>query len=388
MKTKIAILGSTGSIGKTLINILKNDKKNFEIVLLSANKNIIELEKQVDLFNVKNLIITDKKSYLKIKSKKKFQKKKIHNDFSNINKIFRNKIDYVMSSISGIEGLNPTIKIIKHTKKIAIANKEAIICGWNIIQNELDKNKTEFIPVDSEHFSIHYALKKNVNNKNIENIFLTASGGPLKDLPLNKFKSIKINDALKHPNWKMGKKISIDSATMMNKVFEIIEAHKIFNVPYKKLKILVHPKSYVHAIIKFSDGMIKIIAHETSMTIPIHNSIYYDKNQFIKTKNLNIKSLNNLELYKVNYKKFPLVKIISKLIDNNSLFETVIVAANDELVSQFLNKKIKFTDLSSKLIKFINLKEFKKYKKIKPKNIESIEKLNSYVRLKINNMCV
>ena len=388
MKTKIAILGSTGSIGKTLINILKNDKKNFEIVLLSANKNIIELEKQVDLFNVKNLIITDKKSYLKIKSKKKFKKKKIHNDFSNINKIFRNKIDYVMSSISGIEGLNPTIKIIKHTKKIAIANKEAIICGWNIIQNELDKNKTKFIPVDSEHFSIHYALKKNVNNKNIENIFLTASGGPLKDLPLNKFKSIKINDALKHPNWKMGKKISIDSATMMNKVFEIIEAHKIFNVPYKKLKILIHPKSYVHAIIKFSDGMIKIIAHDTSMTIPIHNSIYYDKNQFLKTKNLNIKSLNNLELYKVNYKKFPLVKIITKLIDNNSLFETVIVAANDELVSQFLNKKIKFTDLSSKLIKFINLKEFNKYKKIKPKNIESIEKLNQYVRFKINNISI
>ena len=388
MKTKIAILGSTGSIGKTLINILKNDKKNFEIVLLSSNKNIIELEKQVDLFNVKNLIITDKKSYLKIKSKNKFKKKKIHNDFSNINKIFRNKIDYVMSSISGIEGLNPTIKIIKHTKKIAIANKEAIICGWNIIQNELDKNKTEFIPVDSEHFSIHYALKKNVNHKNIENIFLTASGGPLKDLPLNKFKSIKINDALKHPNWKMGKKISIDSATMMNKVFEIIEAHKIFNVPYKKLKILIHPKSYVHAIIKFSDGMIKIIAHDTSMTIPIHNSIYYDKNKFLKTKNLNIKSLNSLELYKVNYEKFPLVKIISKLIDKNSLFETVIVAANDELVSQFLNKKIKFTDLSSKLIKFINLKEFNKYKKIKPKNIESIEKLNQYVRFKINNISI
>ena len=388
MKTKIAILGSTGSIGKTLINILKNDKKNFEIVLLSSNKNIIELEKQVDLFNVKNLIITDKKSYLKIKSKNKFKKKKIHNDFSNINKIFRNKIDYVMSSISGIEGLNPTIKIIKHTKKIAIANKEAIICGWNIIQNELNKNKTEFIPVDSEHFSIHYALKKNVNHKNIENIFLTASGGPLKDLPLNKFKSIKINDALKHPNWKMGKKISIDSATMMNKVFEIIEAHKIFNVPYKKLKILIHPKSYVHAIIKFSDGMIKIIAHDTSMTIPIHNSIYYDKNKFLKTKNLNIKSLNSLELYKVNYEKFPLVKIISKLIDKNSLFETVIVAANDELVSQFLNKKIKFTDLSSKLIKFINLKEFNKYKKIKPKNIESIEKLNQYVRFKINNISI
>jgi len=387
MKKKIAILGSTGSIGKTLINILKKDKQNFEIVLLSANKNILELEKQADFFKVKNLIVTNKKSYLKLKSKKKFTKKKIFNNFLLLDKIFKNKIDYVMSSISGLEGLNPTIKIIKHTKKIAIANKEAIICGWNIIQNELNKNKTEFIPIDSEHFSIDYALNE-MSQGNIENIFLTASGGPLKDIPLNKFKSIKIHDALKHPNWKMGKKISIDSATMMNKVFEIIEAHKIFNISYKKLKILIHPKSYVHAIIKFTDGMIKIIAHDTSMTIPIHNSIYQEKNKSLKTKNLNIRCLNNLNLQKVDYNKFPLVKIISKLTDKNSLFETVIVAANDELVNYFLNKKIKFIDISNKLLKFINLKEFQKYKKLKPKNIESIEKLNKYVRFKISNISI
>ena len=387
MKKKIAILGSTGSIGKTLINILKKNKKNFEIVLLSVNKNIRELEKQVDLFNVKNLIIIDKKNYLKIKSKKKFKKTNIFNDFLSIDKIFKNKVDYVMSSISGIEGLSPTIQIIKHTKKIAIANKEAIICGWNIIKNELDKNKTEFIPVDSEHFSINYALKK-INQSNVENIYLTASGGPLKDLPLSKFKSITIHDALKHPNWKMGKKISIDSATMMNKVFEIIEAHNIFDISYKKLKILIHPKSYVHAIIKFRDGMIKIIAHDTSMTIPIHNSIYCDDNKFLKTKNLSIKKLNNLDLSKIDYKKFPLVKILLKQKNNNSLFETIIVAANDELVRNFLNKKIKFTDISEKLLNFINLNEFKKYKMIKPKNIKSIENLNKYVRIKINKLSI
>ena len=387
MKKKIAILGSTGSIGKTLINILKKNKKNFEIVLLSVNKNIRELEKQVDLFDVKNLIVIDKKNYLKIKSKKKFKKTNIFNDFLSIDKIFKNKVDYVMSSISGIEGLSPTIQIIKHTKKIAIANKEAIICGWNIIKNELDKNKTEFIPVDSEHFSINYALKK-INQSNVENIYLTASGGPLKDLPLSKFKSITIHDALKHPNWKMGKKISIDSATMMNKVFEIIEAHNIFDISYKKLKILIHPKSYVHAIIKFRDGMIKIIAHDTSMTIPIHNSIYCDDNKFLKTENLSIKKLNNLDLSKIDYKKFPLVKILLKQKNNNSLFETIIVAANDELVRNFLNKKIKFTDISEKLLNFINLNEFKKYKMIKPKNIESIENLNKYVRIKINKLSI
>jgi 1-deoxy-D-xylulose-5-phosphate reductoisomerase len=385
MKKKIAILGSTGSIGKTLIDILKKNKKNFEIVLLTVNKNIRELEKQVDLFNVKNLIVTDKKNYLKIKSKKKFKEKNIFNNFLSIDKIFKNKVDYVMCSISGIEGLRPTIKIIKHTKKIAIANKEAIICGWNIIENEIDKNKTEFIPIDSEHFSINYALKK-INKKNIECIYLTASGGPLKDLSLSKFKSVKIQDALKHPNWKMGKKISIDSATMMNKVFEVIEAHNIFDISYKKLKILIHPKSYVHAIIKFRDGMIKIIAHDTNMTIPIHNSIYSDNDNFLKTESLNIKKLNNLNLSKVDYKKFPIVKILLKQNNNKSLFETIIVAANDELVNNFLNKKIKFTEISEKLIKFINLKEFKKYKLIKPKNIKDIEQLNKYVRIKINKL--
>ena len=292
-----------------------------------------------------------------------------------------------MCSISGIEGLSPTIKIIKHTKKIAIANKEAIICGWNIIKSEIDKNKTEFIPIDSEHFSINYALKK-INKKNIESVYLTASGGPLKDLPLSEFKNVKIKDALKHPNWKMGKKISIDSATMMNKVFEVIEAHNIFDISYKKLKILIHPKSYVHAIIKFRDGMIKIIAHDTNMTIPIHNSIYSDNNNFLKTESLNIKKLNNLDLSKVDYKKFPIVKILLKQNNNKSLFETIIVAANDELVNNFLNKKIKFTEISEKLIKFINLKEFKKYKLIKPKNIKDIEQLNKYVRIKINKLSI
>ena len=171
-------------------------------------------------------------------------------------------------------------------------------------------------------------------------------------------------------------------------ILQIIEAHNIFDIPYEKLKILIHPKSYVHAIIKFRDGMVKIIAHDTSMTIPIHNSIYCKDNKFLKTKNLNIKNLNNLDLSKVDYKKFPLVKILLKQNNKNSLFETVIVSANDELVNLFLGKKIKFTQISHKLLRFLNLKEFKKYKSLKAKNVETIEKLNKYVRIKINKLCI
>ena len=178
MKKKIAILGSTGSIGTTLINIIKKDKKNFEIVLLSADENHKQLLKQAKLFKVKNLIITNKNSYNKIKVKKNSDKIKIYNNFDSFKKIFKTKIDYVMSSIVGLDGLEPTINIIKYTKTLAIANKESIICGWNLIKKELKKNKTNFIPVDSEHFSIWYSLK-NTKNFNIKKIYLTASGGPL-----------------------------------------------------------------------------------------------------------------------------------------------------------------------------------------------------------------
>ena len=225
MKKKIAILGSTGSIGKTLINILKKDKKNFEIVLLSADENYKDLLKQAKLFKVKNLIVTNDYSYSKIKKDKFSKKINIYNNFNDFKKIFKKKIDYTMSSISGIQGLKPTIEIVKFTKKIAIANKESIICGWDLIQKELKENETEFIPVDSEHFSIWYALK-DIDKKLVEKIYLTASGGPFLNKPLNKLKNVSSKQAIKHPNWKMGKKISIDSATMMNKVFEIIEAKK------------------------------------------------------------------------------------------------------------------------------------------------------------------
>ena len=387
MKKKVAILGSTGSIGKNLINIIKKDKHNIEIILLTANKNYQELLKQTKLFKVKNIIITNKKSFIQFKKKKFSYKINIFEDFSSFNKIFKNKIDYILSAISGLEGLNPTLSIIKYTRLIAIANKEAIICGWSILDKELKKNKTKFIPVDSEHFSLHYALQNN-SIDHVEKIYLTASGGPFLNTPLNRFINIKLKDTLKHPNWSMGKKISVDSATLMNKVFEIIEAKKIFNISYKKINILIHPKSYVHALLKFNDGMIKIIAHDTNMTIPIHNTLYSEKEKAIMTKKLDLEKLSNLNFQTVDYQKFPLVKIISKLADKDSLFETVIVAINDELVKQYLNKKITFIELIYKINKFINLKEFVKYKFIKPNKIKTIENLNRYVRFKIRKLSV
>jgi 1-deoxy-D-xylulose-5-phosphate reductoisomerase len=388
MKKKIVILGSTGSIGKTLINILKKDKKNIQIVLLTTNKNIKILLKQIKIFNVKNIIVTDENQFLIIKKYLKNKKINIYNNFNSINKILMNKnINYTMNAVSGLDGLNPTLKIIKFTKKIAIANKEAIICGWPLILKELKRNKTEFIPVDSEHFSI-WSLINKTKNKNIEKIFITASGGPFNNYSLNKFKSITPKLALKHPNWKMGKKISIDSATMMNKVFEIIEAKKIFEIDYKKLDILVHPQSYVHALVKFTNGLTKILIHDTTMTIPIFNSFYPNFKKKIKSKNLNLSIINSLNFKKINKKKFPVVNILNNLPNTDSLFETIVVTANDRLVNMFLQNNIKFLDISKILLKVINSKEFKKFKRIKPKNIAQIEQLSNYVSLKINSLRV
>ncbi len=385
MKKKVVILGSTGSIGKSLINIILKDKKNFEVLLLTANKNYKELYKQSKILNVKNLIITDSKGYNYLKNKNK--KINIYNNYKNLNKILKNKIDYTMNSITGLDGLEPTLNIIQKTKTIAMANKESIICGWNLIKKKLKKYKTSFIPIDSEHFSI-WSLIGNHDRKQIDKIYITASGGPFLNWPKKRIMKATPSKALKHPNWSMGKKISIDSATMMNKVFEVIETQRIFELPKTKIKILIHDKSYVHAIVKFKNGINKILAHDTNMKIPIFNSIYQNINKSIVSKELDIKKLNNLNLKNIDINRFPLLKILRYIPNQNTLFETVVVSANDELVNLFLNNKISYSELHKKLLSFINLRRFKAYKKKKPLNLSQINNLNNSVRLKIRELCI
>ena len=381
MKKKIAILGSTGSIGKSLLNVIARDKKKYQIELLTANKNYKLILNQAKKFKVKKVIITDKK-YYQIAISKKNKSLKVYNDFNQLKKIFPKKIDYVMSSIVGLDGLLPTYKIISFTKKIAIANKESIICAWNLIQNELKKNKTKFVPVDSEHFSIWYALKNN-QTSNLDKLYLTASGGPLLNVPLKNYKNLKIQQITNHPTWNMGAKISVDSSTMMNKIFEIIEAKKIFNIDYKQISILIHPKSYVHAVLKFNDGMIKILAHDTTMEIPISNTLNEIYTKILKTKKINFNILNNLNLSKISFKKYPLIKILENLSQKDSLYETILVTLNDEFVKLFLSKKISYKKMITKLLNLTFKKEFLKYKHVEPKKISDILSLNKYIKNKV-----
>ena len=387
MKKKIAILGSTGSIGKSTIDILRKDKKNFDVVLLTTNNNYREILKQAKEFKARNIIINNKKHYLTSKKKLRNNKINIFNNFQSFNNKFKSKIDFSMSAISGLEGLKPTLDLIKYSKTIAIANKESIICAWNLIQQRLNKYKTKFIPVDSEHFSIWSLLDGNSSNS-VEEVIITASGGPFLKLSLNKFKKIKPQIAVNHPNWKMGKKISIDSATMMNKVFEVIEAQRIFSIDINKFKILIHPKSYVHAIVKFTNGLTKILVHDTDMKIPIFNSIYSKNNKKIKSSKINLSILNNLNFIKVNSARFPSIKILKMIPNKISLYETIMVSANDQLVSLFLDGKINFSDITRLLKKIMKMNIFMKYKKRVPKNFNELINLSKFVRLKTNLLSV
>ena len=385
MKFKIAILGSTGSIGNNTLDIIGKNKKNFEVVLLTANKNYKKLIKQAKDFKVKNILIYNDKYYEYLKEKFKNKKINIFSRKNKLSEIFNRKIDYTMCAISGLDGLKPTLEAIKFSKTIGIANKESIICGWYLIKKKLKKYNTKFIPIDSEHFSI-WNLTREYSNDDIEEIILTASGGPLLHSSIRAQKTITPEKAVRHPNWKMGKKISIESANLMNKVFEIIEAYRMFGFDLEKYKILVHPQSYVHAIIKFKNGLIKMLLHDTDMKIPIFNSIYDKKINYISSKKINSKTLNNLNFYEVNKLQFPSIKLLKKISKENTLYDTVITVANDELVKLFLQHKISLRQIVENLTKIINLKEYKKYFLKKPTSLNKIYQVSELVRLKTKGL--
>ena len=387
MKFKIAILGSTGSIGDHTLDIIRKDRKNFEVVLLTANKNYKKLIKQAKDFKVRNILIYNDKYYEYLKQKLKYRKINIFSKKSKLREILNKKVDYTMCAISGLDGLKPTLEAIKFSKTIGIANKESIICGWYLIKKKLIKYNTKFIPIDSEHFSI-WNLTREYSNHDIEEIILTASGGPLLNSPIRVQKTITPEKAVRHPNWKMGKKISVDSANLMNKIFEIMEANRMFNFDLKKYKILIHPQSYVHTIIKFKNGLIKMLLHDTDMKIPIFNSIYDKKIKYISSKKINSKTLNNLNFYEVDKIKFPSIKLLKKISKENTLYDTVITIANEELVKLFLQHKISLRQIVENLTKIINLKEYKKYYSKKPTSLNKIYKVSKLVRLKIDGISV
>ena len=387
MKKKIAILGSTGSIGKSTLDIIRKDKKNFDVIFLSANNNYKKLVQQAKEFSVKNILIKNKNFYEKTKRSLKNSKTKVFSGNISINNIISQKLDYTMAAIVGVAGLQPTIDAIKISRTVALANKESIICGWEILSKLIKRYKTKILPVDSEHFSI-MELTKDVRDDEVEEIIITASGGPFLNTPRNKLHHVTPQKAIKHPNWKMGKKISIDSANLMNKVFEVVEACKIFKFNKRKYRIMIHPQSYVHSIIRFKNGLIKMILYNTDMKIPISNTLYGQKNHILNVKKIDAKILSKLSFQNVNTRRFPAIKLINKCLNLGFLAPTIVNASNEVLVSLFLNKKISFLNIVQTIDKSFKDKEFKKYARKKPVSLKDIQITDNWARLKTFAMCV
>ena len=383
MKKKISIFGSTGSIGNTVFKLFKKEKKKYSFYILAGNKNINKIENQIKKYKPKIFIVFDYKTYNKIKNKFKNKKIKILNSKNYLEFKFK-KSDISISAIPGMAGLQPTLNLIKYSKKILIANKESVICGWNLIDKLAKKYKTKIIPIDSEHFSIMNLIKGTKKNE-IDKIYLTASGGPFLYYPLNKIKKAGLRQALNHPKWKMGKKISIDSATLMNKIFEVIEAQKLFSIDFNKIEILIHPQSLVHAIIKFKNGLYNFLYFETDMSIPIGN-VLFDSDFEIK-KHAGIKNnkkkdfIKNLNFLKVDPKRFPSIKLKPILNKYNSM-PIVLNAANEIFVDQFLKKNISFYSIINNLSNLLKDPYLRKYAIKKPSNLETILKIDNWARNK------
>lgn len=377
MKKLISILGSTGSVGLTTLSIIDKTKNEFYPYIFSANKNFNLICKQIKKYKPKIFVINDKNTFLKILSKYKNKKIKILNNFDSLK--IKTISDITISAIPGIAGLKPTIKMTGLSSKILLANKESIICGWDLILKKSKKYKTKLIPIDSEHFSILKLLENQKRNQ-IKKIYLTASGGPFLNFTSQQLKKIKPNQALRHPKWKMGKKITIDSATLMNKIFELIEAQKLFNISNNLMDIIIHPNSLVHAIIELKNGLKKLVYHETSMIIPLANAIFdgvVDIKRFYKKK-VSFK-FENLIFKKVDKNIFPAINLISKMNQFPSA-PIIINAANEVLVDRFLNKKIAFLDINKIIMAIIKDSNFKKYAVKNPSNIKQIYQIDFWAR--------
>ena len=377
-KKTIAILGSTGSIGQSALEIIKKTNE-YKVELLIVNKNYFKALDQIKFFKPKLVVVHNEKVYLKIK--KKFYDKKIIilSNIDNIKK-YITQVDVTVSAIPGIAGLEPTLIFTQISKKILLANKEAIICGWKLIKKISIKYKTELVPIDSEHFSINMLLK-NYPHHLIEKVYITASGGPFLKLNIGKFKNIKPKEAIKHPKWNMGKKISVDSATLMNKVLEVAEAIKLFPFKLEQYEIVIHSNSLIHAIIKLKNGTSIFLYHLHDMKIPIGNALVEDfnYNSYFPLKKKNYDKIGNLNFITVNKKRFPSINLIHE-INRRKSSSIVINAANEIFVDEFLKNNIKFNDIVHYLKLVLRQKDYIKTSNLPADSVKNIYKIDNWAR--------
>ena len=349
-------------------------KNSFKINYLSADKNYKLICKQILKYKPRVFFVKNREVYQKIKKKFKNTKIKVFNNFELKNFY---KTDITISAIPGIEGLRPTLLAVKSCKKILIANKESVICGWHLLKSNSLKYNTDIVPVDSEHYSI-FKLLNNEDQNLIKKIYITASGGPFLKFKKKEFKKIKPKDALKHPKWKMGKKISIDSATMVNKALEIIEAKYLFNLEDSQIDAIIHPQAVVHAMVNYKNGITTALLNKPDMRIPI-STLFFKFNDYTnKTTELNLLEYSKLEFYAINTERYPAIKLGKEVMKIGGLAPNAFNYLNEILVSYFLKNVIKFADITA--LNEINLEKIfaKNHNIVNPKLID-IKNINNWI---------
>lgn len=341
----ISILGSTGSIGTQALEIIRNKKQQYKIVALSANNNIDLLYKQAVEFRPQYVVIMNNDGYKYLKEKLQIFNIEVLNGMDGLEFIVTiPRVDIVLTSVVGMIGIKPTISAIKAGKIIALANKETLVAAGDIVNKELKNSNSRIIPVDSEHSALFQCLNgENINE--VRRLILTASGGPFRGKNRVELEGVTPEMALKHPKWNMGRKVSIDSATLMNKALEVIEAHYLFNTDYDKIDVIVHPQSIMHSAVEYIDGSIKAQMSNTSMLHPIQYAFEYPNRSIESAGYLDLIANNNLTFEKPDTDTFECLNLGYTAGKLGGSMPTVLNAANEEAVELFLNKKIKFLEI-------------------------------------------
>ncbi|KPU28181.1 1-deoxy-D-xylulose 5-phosphate reductoisomerase [Caloranaerobacter sp. TR13] len=370
----VSILGSTGSIGTQTLEVI-NELEDFNIVGLSANKNIDLLEKQALKYKPQIVAVYDENRAKLLREKLKIHNIKVVSGMEGLIEVATEKqSDIVLTSVVGMIGLLPTLEAIKSGKIIALANKETLVTAGEIVMAEAKKNNINIIPVDSEHSAIFQSLRSGAKEE-VSKIILTASGGPFRGKKLNDLKNVSVFDALKHPNWSMGRKISIDSATLMNKGLEVIEAKWLFDVNIENIEVVVHPQSIIHSMVEFIDGSIIAQLGVPDMKIPIQYALTYPERKYSNIKKLKLTEIKELTFEEPDLDTFPCLKFAFEAIKHGGTMPSVLNAANEIAVELFLERKIQFLDIP-KLIE----KAMSKHKIIYRPNLDDIIESDKWAR--------
>ena len=342
MKT-IGILGSTGSVGKQSLEVISNHKNKFNVKFLAANSNIDLLIEQTEKFKPEFICIYDKSKYIELKNN--ISKTEILSGNEGLMNLCElSNVDIILNAISGYSGLEPTMKIIESGTDIALSNKESIVQAGHLVMNLAKSKNVNIFPVDSEHSALWQCMVGEQENK-IRKIILTASGGPFRTLSKDDFSNVTVAQALNHPNWEMGKKITIDSATMMNKGFEMIEAHWLFSIDSKNIEIVVHPQSIIHSMVEYIDGSIKAQLSNPDMRLPIQYAFSFPKRYELNDLTFDIKKFSRLDIEPVDLNKFKCLKLSFDAINKGGSNPVILNVANDIAVDLFLNDKITFIQI-------------------------------------------